>query len=53
MPRWSQGLIFHQALVDCARAAILLPLGELTDVTLACIDVLPDLTDVTLACRDV
>ena len=27
-PRWSQGLIFHQALVDCARAAILLPLGN-------------------------
>merc|ERR1719150_2547464 len=25
--RWSQGLIFHQALVDCARAAILVPLG--------------------------
>jgi hypothetical protein len=25
--RWSQGLIFHQALVDCARAGILLPLG--------------------------
>lgn len=26
--RWSQGLLFHQALVDCARAAILLPLGN-------------------------
>lgn len=26
--RWSQGLLFHQALVDCARAAILLPLGS-------------------------
>jgi len=26
--RWSQGLLFHQALVDCARAAILLPLGR-------------------------
>ena len=26
--RWSQGLIFHQALVDCARAGILLPLGN-------------------------
>merc|ERR1712004_421551 len=26
--RWSQGLIFHQALVDCARAGILLPLGR-------------------------
>ncbi|CAB4070491.1 unnamed protein product [Lepeophtheirus salmonis] len=25
--RWSQGLLFHQALVDCARAAILVPLG--------------------------
>ncbi|XP_068082519.1 uncharacterized protein [Anabrus simplex] len=25
--RWSQGLLFHQALVDCARAAILIPLG--------------------------
>jgi hypothetical protein len=25
--RWSQGLLFHQAMVDCARAAILLPLG--------------------------
>lgn len=25
--RWSQGLMFHQAMVDCARAAILLPLG--------------------------
>jgi len=25
--RWSQGLLFHQAAVDCARAAILLPLG--------------------------
>ncbi|PNF41012.1 hypothetical protein B7P43_G08849 [Cryptotermes secundus] len=24
---WSQGLLFHQALVDCARAAILIPLG--------------------------
>lgn len=28
MRRWSQGLLFHQALVDCARAAILLPLGS-------------------------
>ena len=26
--RWSQGLIFHQAVVDCARAAILLPMGR-------------------------
>ena len=26
--RWSQGLIFHQAVVDGARAAILLPLGK-------------------------
>ncbi|PBC27364.1 uncharacterized protein LOC100870144 isoform X2 [Apis florea] len=26
--RWSQGLLFHQAMVDCARAAILLPLGS-------------------------
>jgi len=26
--RWSQGLIFHQAIVDCARAAILLPMGR-------------------------
>lgn len=26
--RWSQGLLFHQACVDCARAAILLPLGS-------------------------
>ncbi|XP_026486154.1 uncharacterized protein LOC113393478 isoform X3 [Vanessa tameamea] len=25
--RWSHGLLFHQAIVDCARAAILLPLG--------------------------
>ncbi|XP_014277065.1 uncharacterized protein [Halyomorpha halys] len=25
--RWSQGLLFHQAMVDCARAAILIPLG--------------------------
>ncbi|XP_061378083.1 uncharacterized protein LOC116765735 isoform X3 [Danaus plexippus] len=25
--RWSHGLLFHQAMVDCARAAILLPLG--------------------------
>jgi len=25
--RWSQGLLFHQAVVDCARAAILMPLG--------------------------
>ncbi|KAK6640350.1 hypothetical protein RUM44_012043 [Polyplax serrata] len=25
--RWNQGLLFHQAMVDCARAAILLPLG--------------------------
>lgn len=25
--RWSQGLLFHQAMVDCARAALLLPLG--------------------------
>ncbi|KAK4322528.1 hypothetical protein Pmani_006709 [Petrolisthes manimaculis] len=25
---WSQGLLFHQALVDCARAAILIPLGR-------------------------
>ncbi|XP_066586083.1 uncharacterized protein [Prorops nasuta] len=25
---WSQGLLFHQAMVDCARAAILLPLGS-------------------------
>ncbi|KAJ8886342.1 hypothetical protein PR048_012553 [Dryococelus australis] len=27
MCRWSLGLVFHQALVDCARAAILIPLG--------------------------
>ncbi|KAF2358790.1 G protein-coupled receptor rhodopsin-like [Trinorchestia longiramus] len=26
--RWSQGLLFHQALVDCCRAAILVPLGR-------------------------
>lgn len=26
--RWSQGLLFHQALVDCGRAAILIPLGR-------------------------
>ncbi|XP_042891117.1 uncharacterized protein LOC122265761 isoform X2 [Penaeus japonicus] len=26
--RWSQGLLFHQAAVDCARAAILIPLGR-------------------------
>ena len=25
--RWSQGLLFHQAMVDMARAAILMPLG--------------------------
>ena len=25
--RWSHGLLFHQAMVDCARAAILMPLG--------------------------
>nr|XP_053626149.1 uncharacterized protein LOC128684022 [Cherax quadricarinatus] len=25
---WSQGLLFHQALVDCGRAAILIPLGR-------------------------
>ncbi|KAK4879010.1 hypothetical protein RN001_007156 [Aquatica leii] len=25
--RWSQGLLFHQAAVDCLRAALLLPLG--------------------------
>ncbi|XP_047493574.1 uncharacterized protein LOC125042152 [Penaeus chinensis] len=25
---WSQGLLFHQAAVDCARAAILIPLGR-------------------------
>ncbi|XP_045472527.1 uncharacterized protein LOC123679149 isoform X2 [Harmonia axyridis] len=25
--RWSQGLLFHQGFVDCARAALLLPLG--------------------------
>ncbi|KAF6212364.1 hypothetical protein GE061_012886 [Apolygus lucorum] len=25
--RWSQGLLFHQAMVDCCRAAILIPLG--------------------------
>ncbi|XP_046664628.1 uncharacterized protein LOC124357163 isoform X2 [Homalodisca vitripennis] len=25
--RWSQGLLFHQAIVDCARAAILIPLA--------------------------
>ncbi|XP_066138175.1 uncharacterized protein [Euwallacea fornicatus] len=25
--RWSQGLLFHQGAVDCARAALLLPLG--------------------------
>ncbi|XP_054262056.1 uncharacterized protein LOC128986011 isoform X2 [Macrosteles quadrilineatus] len=25
--RWSQGLLFHQAMVDCARAAILIPLA--------------------------
>jgi len=28
LTRWSQGLIFHQAVVDGARAAILLPLGR-------------------------
>ncbi|MPC44632.1 hypothetical protein E2C01_038309 [Portunus trituberculatus] len=26
--KWSQGLLFHQALVDCGRAAILIPLGR-------------------------
>ena len=26
--RWSQGLIFHQALVDSARAGILIPMGR-------------------------
>ena len=26
--RWSQGLMLHQGLVDCARAVILLPLGK-------------------------
>lgn len=26
--RWSQGLLFHQAFIDCSRAAILLPLGS-------------------------
>ncbi|XP_042239402.1 histamine H2 receptor-like isoform X2 [Homarus americanus] len=26
--RWSQGLLFHQAMVDCGRAAILIPLGR-------------------------
>ncbi|KAJ8967982.1 hypothetical protein NQ317_008250 [Molorchus minor] len=26
-PAWSQGLLFHQGAVDCARAALLLPLG--------------------------
>ncbi|XP_048521113.1 uncharacterized protein LOC109546674 isoform X1 [Dendroctonus ponderosae] len=25
--RWSHGLLFHQGAVDCARAALLLPLG--------------------------
>ncbi|XP_076270431.1 uncharacterized protein LOC143202660 [Rhynchophorus ferrugineus] len=25
--KWSQGLLFHQGAVDCARAALLLPLG--------------------------
>jgi hypothetical protein len=30
--RWSQGLLFHQALVDLARSAILLPLGQLITV---------------------
>jgi hypothetical protein len=25
--RWSLGLVFHQGLVDCARASLLLPLG--------------------------
>ena len=25
---WSQGLVFHQAVVDGGRAAILLPLGR-------------------------
>ncbi|XP_023218025.1 uncharacterized protein LOC111620343 [Centruroides sculpturatus] len=25
--RWSQGLLFHQGLVDCTRASLLLPLG--------------------------
>ncbi|XP_022237077.1 histamine H2 receptor-like [Limulus polyphemus] len=25
--RWSQGLLFHQGLVDCARASLLVPLG--------------------------
>lgn len=25
--RWSQGLLFHQAMVDCCRAGILIPLG--------------------------
>ncbi|KAK9722147.1 hypothetical protein QE152_g19845 [Popillia japonica] len=25
--RWSQGLLFHQGAVDCARAALLMPLG--------------------------
>ena len=26
--RWSLGLIFHQCVVDCARACILIPLGR-------------------------
>ena len=31
---WSQGLVFHQAVVDGGRAAILLPLGIYTTRTL-------------------
>ena len=27
-PSWSYGLLFHQGLVDLARSAILIPLGE-------------------------
>jgi hypothetical protein len=33
--RWSQGLLFHQALVDLARSAILLPLGQLISARLS------------------
>ncbi|XP_018407348.1 PREDICTED: uncharacterized protein LOC108783304 [Cyphomyrmex costatus] len=26
--RWSEGLLFHQAMIDCTRSAILIPLGS-------------------------
>ena len=41
MFRWSQGLILHQAFIDSARAAILLPMGKMVQHINSCLVFLP------------